>query len=669
MKKRTIWTILAVIILVVAVYFIMDTMTTGKGEEISYYQLINELLPEGKVRAIYVNGSYTIKVLRTDSSKSDSMFPMSCDYVINIPERKQFHEDFKAALAAQNELIEEQKNLSQEEKDKRTDIVPETSLRGFTRIADVKVNYSNPSSSGIWGNLFYGLVLVGTMVMVFFFIRQMGKQNSQGLQFGQSKARVNENVKVRFTDVAGCEEEKQEMSEIIDFLKAPQRFAEVGARIPHGVLLVGPPGTGKTLLAKAVAGEAGVPFFSISGSDFVEMYVGVGAARVRDLFSQAKRNVPCIIFIDEIDAVGRQRGAGLGGGHDEREQTLNQILVEMDGFESSSGIIVMAATNRADILDPALMRPGRFDRQIHVGYPDVRGREAILRVHARNKPLAEDVDLRVVAQMTVGFTGADLENLLNESAILAVRDNRRLIGMDDINEGINKVTMGPAKKSRLVTPQDKRITAYHEAGHAILCKLLPDTPEVHEVTIVPRGSAGGFTSMRDAEDRTFLTKSEATNSIVVSLGGRTAEELILSSVTQGASSDIKAVTQRAHKMVTEWGMSEAVGCIFLGSEGEVFVGKNYQSKQDYSEEFAALIDREEKKIIDDAHAVARKLLSENIQLLHNFAKVLMECETIHSKHVDLLMKGTDPQEVIDSINRDNQEFIQRHEQLRREQQA
>lgn len=657
------------IILVVAVYFIMDTMTTGKGEEISYYQLINELLPEGKVRAIYVNGSYTIKVLRTDSSKSDSMFPMSCDYVINIPERKQFHEDFKAALAAQNELIEEQKNLSQEEKDKRTDIVPETSLRGFTRIADVKVNYSNPSSSGIWGNLFYGLVLVGTMVMVFFFIRQMGKQNSQGLQFGQSKARVNENVKVRFTDVAGCEEEKQEMSEIIDFLKAPQRFAEVGARIPHGVLLVGPPGTGKTLLAKAVAGEAGVPFFSISGSDFVEMYVGVGAARVRDLFSQAKRNVPCIIFIDEIDAVGRQRGAGLGGGHDEREQTLNQILVEMDGFESSSGIIVMAATNRADILDPALMRPGRFDRQIHVGYPDVRGREAILRVHARNKPLAEDVDLRVVAQMTVGFTGADLENLLNESAILAVRDNRRLIGMDDINEGINKVTMGPAKKSRLVTPQDKRITAYHEAGHAILCKLLPDTPEVREVTIVPRGSAGGFTSMRDAEDRTFLTKSEATNSIVVSLGGRTAEELILSSVTQGASSDIKAVTQRAHKMVTEWGMSEAVGCIFLGSEGEVFVGKNYQSKQDYSEEFAALIDREEKKIIDDAHAVARKLLSENIQLLHNFAKVLMECETIHSKHVDLLMKGTDPQEVIDSINRDNQEFIQRHEQLRREQQV
>lgn len=657
------------IILVVAVYFIMDTMTTGKGEEISYYQLINELLPEGKVRAIYVNGSYTIKVLRTDSSKSDSMFPMSCDYVINIPERKQFHEDFKAALEAQNELIEEQKNLSQEEKDKRTDIVPETSLRGFTRIADVKVNYSNPSSSGIWGNLFYGLVLVGTMVMVFFFIRQMGKQNSQGLQFGQSKARVNENVKVRFTDVAGCEEEKQEMSEIIDFLKAPQRFAEVGARIPHGVLLVGPPGTGKTLLAKAVAGEAGVPFFSISGSDFVEMYVGVGAARVRDLFSQAKRNVPCIIFIDEIDAVGRQRGAGLGGGHDEREQTLNQILVEMDGFESSSGIIVMAATNRADILDPALMRPGRFDRQIHVGYPDVRGREAILRVHARNKPLAEDVDLRVVAQMTVGFTGADLENLLNESAILAVRDNRRLIGMDDINEGINKVTMGPAKKSRLVTPQDKRITAYHEAGHAILCKLLPDTPEVHEVTIVPRGSAGGFTSMRDAEDRTFLTKSEATNSIVVSLGGRTAEELILSSVTQGASSDIKAVTQRAHKMVTEWGMSEAVGCIFLGSEGEVFVGKNYQSKQDYSEEFAALIDREEKKIIDDAHAVARKLLSENIQLLHNFAKVLMECETIHSKHVDLLMKGTDPQEVIDSINRDNQEFIQRHEQLRREQQV
>ncbi len=667
MKKKSIWTIVVLLVVLIGVYLVLEFTTTSGSEQISYYKLINELLPEGKVKMIYVNGGYSVKVLATDSTKSDKTFPTYCDYVVNIPDRNQFHEDYKAALAAQQKLIEEQKNLTDEEKAGRTDIVPETTLKGFTRIEDVKVVYSNPSSSGTWGNIFYGIVLVGTMVMVFLFIRQIGKQNSQGMQFSQSKARVNDNVKVRFSDVAGCDEEKQEMGEIIDFLKAPSKFAEVGARIPHGVLLVGPPGTGKTLLAKAVAGEAGVPFFSISGSDFVEMYVGVGAARVRDLFGQAKRNVPCIIFIDEIDAVGRHRGAGLGGGHDEREQTLNQILVEMDGFESTEGIIVMAATNRADILDPALMRPGRFDRQIHVGYPDVKGREAILRVHARNKPLGEDVDLHVVAQMTVGFTGADLENLLNESAILAVRDNRKLISMDDVNEGINKVTMGPAKKSRLVTPADKRITAYHEAGHAILCKLLPDTPEVHEVTIVPRGDAGGFTSMRDSEDRAFISKSEALNSIIVSLGGRTAEELILSSITQGASSDIKAVTQRAHKMVTEWGMSEEVGCMFLGSDSEVFVGKSYRSKQDYSEEFAALIDREEKKIIDDAHASAKKLLSENMQLLHNFAKVLVECETIYSKHVDMLMNGTDPQDVINAINSDAQAFKDRHEKLRQEQ--
>ena len=466
------------------------------------------------------------------------------------------------------------------------------------------------------------------------------------MNFAKTNARVNHNIKVRFTDVAGAEEEKEELAEVVDFLKAPKKFSELGARIPKGVLLVGPPGTGKTLFAKAVAGEAGVPFFSISGSDFVEMFVGVGASRVRDLFDVAKKSMPCIVFIDEIDAVGRQRGTGMGGGHDEREQTLNQLLVQMDGFESNDGIIVMAATNRADILDPALLRPGRFDRQIFVNIPDVRGREAILKVHSRNKTLAKDVNFKNVARMTHGFSGADLENLLNEAAILAARANRKCITNKDLYEGVNKVMLGPQKKSRLVTESDKRITAYHEAGHAILAKLLPHCDPVHEVSIIPRGQAAGYTMTRPDNDDNHLTKAKLLDDIVMTLGGRVAEELIIKDISAGASGDIQAVTKRARLMVTEWGMSERVGLISYGSDREVFIGRDMASHVNYSEETAAIIDEEIRLIIETSLKKARKLLAENKGLLDNMARLLVERETIFSEEVDMLMEGKSVEEIM-----------------------
>lgn len=490
--------------------------------------------------------------------------------------------------------------------------------------------------------LWIGLIILMGIIM----FRQIARQNNQNIDFGRSKARVVQNIKVRFADVAGAEEEKEELQEIIDFLKDPKKFSDMGARIPKGVLLVGPPGTGKTLFAKAVAGEAGVPFFSMSGSDFVEMFVGVGASRVRDLFDQAKKNMPCIIFIDEIDAVGRQRGAGLGGGHDEREQTLNQLLVEMDGFETSTNIIVMAATNRADILDPALLRPGRFDRQIYVNRPDVRGREAILKVHARKKPIGQDVNFRTVARITAGFTGADLENLLNEAAILAVREGRRVITMADVNEGINKVVMGPQKKSRLVTEPDKRITAYHESGHAILACSLKYCDPVHEVTIIPRGMAAGYTMTRPENDNNHVTKQQLLDEITMTLGGRVAEELIIKNISSGASGDIKSLTESARQMVTEYGMSDRLGPLFYGSEGEVFVGKNYQSEKSYSDEIANIIDEEVRKIVEDCHKRATEILSSKLDVLHNMSRVLIEKETIHTEEVDMLMQGKSVEEVI-----------------------
>ena len=511
---------------------------------------------------------------------------------------------------------------------------------------DTNYVVADPNASS-WTDYIVPVLWIGLLILMgVLMFRQIAKQNNQNMDFGRSRARSVQNIKVRFSDVAGAEEEKEELQEIIDFLKDPKKFSDMGARIPKGVLLVGPPGTGKTLFAKAVAGEAGVPFFSMSGSDFVEMFVGVGASRVRDLFDQAKKNMPCIIFIDEIDAVGRQRGAGLGGGHDEREQTLNQLLVEMDGFETSTNIIVMAATNRSDILDPALMRPGRFDRQVYVNRPDVRGREAILKVHARKKPIGPDVNLRTVARITAGFTGADLENLLNEAAILAVREGRRLITMADVNEGINKVVMGPSKKSRLVTEPDKRITAYHESGHAILACSLKYCDPVHEVTIIPRGRAEGYTMTRPENDNQFQSKQQLLDEITMTLGGRVAEELVIKNISFGAMGDIKSLTQTARQMVTEWGMSDKLGPISYGSDGPVFIGRDFEERNTYSEETAGIIDEEVKRLVSSAHERATKLLTENRSVLDNMARVLVECETIYTDEVDMLMKGADYKEVI-----------------------
>ena len=510
----------------------------------------------------------------------------------------------------------------------------------------ISYSYTDPNAGSIWSSL---LPLGGTiLIAVVFFILMMQTQGGtkSAMNFAKTNARVNQNLKVRFTDVAGAEEEKEELAEVVDFLKNPKKFSDLGARIPKGVLLVGPPGTGKTLFAKAVAGEAGVPFFSISGSDFVEMFVGVGASRVRDLFDMAKKSMPCIVFIDEIDAVGRQRGTGMGGGHDEREQTLNQLLVQMDGFETNDGIIVMAATNRADILDPALLRPGRFDRQIFVNVPDVRGREAILKVHARNKPFATDVSFKTVARMTSGFSGADLENLLNEAAILAARANRKFITNKDLYEGINKVLMGPQKKSRLVTETDKRITAYHESGHAVLARLLPNCDPVHEVSIIPRGQAAGYTMTRPDSDDNHLTKAKLLDDIVMTLGGRVAEELIIKDISAGASGDIQAVTKRARLMVTEWGMSEKVGPISYGSDKEVFIGRDMASHVNYSEQTAGIIDEEIRKIIDSGLNKARELLAKNKNLLDNMARLLVERETIFSEEVDMLMEGKSVEEIM-----------------------
>ena len=487
-------------------------------------------------------------------------------------------------------------------------------------------------------------------IVVFFLFRQAGGANKQAMNFGKTKARLNMNVNVKFSDVAGAEEEKLELAEIVEFLKNPQKFTALGARIPKGVLLVGPPGTGKTLFAKAVAGESNVPFFSISGSDFVEMFVGTGAARVRDLFDQAKRNMPCIIFIDEIDAVGRHRGAGLGGGNDEREQTLNQLLVQMDGFEKNDGIIIMAATNRVDILDPALMRPGRFDRQIYVNTPDVKGREAIFKVHARNKPLASEISFKVLARMTSGFSGADIENLLNEASILAARADRKVIIMEDILEAINKVIAGPQKKSRIITDSDKRITAYHEAGHAIIAKVLPHCDEVQEVSIIPRGMAAGYTLTRPESDDSHVSKNKLTDLITMMLGGRAAEEIVIHDVSTGASNDIQRATSIARSMVTEWGMSDKVGNIFLGGEKEVFLGKDYATQHTYSEKIGDLIDSEIKKIIDDCYARAIEVLKSKRDILDNMVKVLYEKETIYTSEVEMLFEGKSAEEVVSSID-------------------
>ena len=482
------------------------------------------------------------------------------------------------------------------------------------------------------------LIIVGLWFML---MNQGGAGGGKVMNFGKSRARRydEDKMKITFKDVAGAEEAKQELEEVVEFLKSPQKYNELGAKIPKGVLLYGPPGTGKTLLAKAVAGEAGVPFFSISGSDFVEMFVGVGASRVRDLFDQAKKSAPCIVFIDEIDAVGRQRGAGLGGGHDEREQTLNQLLVEMDGFSANEGIIMIAATNRPDILDPALLRPGRFDRQIVVDRPDIKGRTEILKVHCKGKPVGQDVSLDVIAQRTPGFTGADLSNLVNEAALLTARRDKKVINMPEMEEAAERVIMGPERKSRVISDKEKRLTAYHEGGHTIVGMLLEHTDPVHKVTIIPRGRAGGYTLSLPKEDKYYATRSEMLDELKVLLGGRVAEALVLKEISSGASNDLQRATQLARQMICEYGMSENIGPVTFGHrQDQVFLGRDIARDKDYSEEVAAEIDKEVRAFIEDAYAATEKLLSDNIDKLHVIAKALIEKETLEEEEINQLVK-------------------------------
>ncbi len=591
LKTLAVWLIIGVILM-----FLIPAVINNSGNRLTYSELI-ERIETGAVSEIsieYGGETATVK-LKNDQSKK----------TVNIPDVEN--------------LLE---NVNKSMKDNSIKVTMED--EPFLLIV---TNMLIPAST---------IILILLMLMLFLGGGQ--RQGNGTMSFGKSKAKMLNNTskpKVTFNDVAGIDEEKEELQEIVEFLKNPKKFTDMGARIPKGVLLVGQPGTGKTLLAKAVAGEAGVPFLFISGSDFVEMFVGVGASRVRDLFEEAKKNAPSIIFIDEIDAVGRQRGAGLGGGHDEREQTLNQMLVEMDGFTANEGVIVIAATNRPDVLDKALLRPGRFDRQIVVPAPDVKARNQILEVHSRKKKFEADVDLNVIAKNTSGFTGADLENLLNEAALLAARRDKQAIGQQEIEEAMVKVTMGPEKKTRVRTEKDKRLTAYHEGGHAVVSKFLPTQDPVHEISIIPRGMAGGYTMYRPTEDKSFVLKEEMLENIVSLLGGRAAEELVLGDISTGASNDIERATQIAKAMCTKYGMSEKIGTIMLGSsQDEVFLGRDFTQEKSYSEETAGIIDEEIKKIIDNAYEQAKRILRENRDKLDQVAAVLIEREKITGEEFD-----------------------------------
>ena len=650
-KNKAIWVILALVVVAIAVISFTSIFDKTISLDASELYAITETDSE---KAIYGDDKITKAELDDNKDLFKVLYKAVNDKV-----------DDYSVVAIENVYFDHYVATVDVLIDGKTSLVFESVLGTSGEIDAIKENLrangitfssADPNAGSVWSSILpiLGCVIIAIVFLVIITKSQGGAAGA--MNFAKTNARLNKNLKVRFNDVAGAEEEKAELAEVVDFLKAPQKFSDLGARIPKGVLLVGPPGTGKTLFAKAVAGEAGVPFFSISGSDFVEMFVGVGASRVRDLFETAKRSMPCIVFIDEIDAVGRQRGTGMGGGHDEREQTLNQLLVQMDGFETNDGIIVMAATNRADILDPALLRPGRFDRQIYVNVPDVRGREAILKVHARNKPLAPDVNFKTVARMTSGFSGADLENLLNEAAILAARANRKFINNKDLYEGINKVLIGPQKKSRLVTETDKRITAYHESGHAILARLLPNCDPVHEVSIIPRGQAAGYTMTRPDTDDNHLTKAKLLDDIVMTLGGRVAEELVIQDISAGASGDIQAVTKRARLMVTEWGMSDKVGPISYGSDKEVFIGRDMASHVTYSEQTAAIIDEEIRQIIDTALNKAREILSQNKKLLDNMARLLVERETIFTEEVDMLMDGKSVEEIMEFMDENEQKL-------------
>ena len=630
-----------ILLAVMIIYWVMGS--NEKSKEITYSEFQQQVYA-GKVAEIDVYG-YTVRI-RYKDGVSDKDFPEDvdayCTYM-SVNSLQEFIDDYNETMY----IVDAQGNK----------VLKEGAVL-------VGATYEYESEGWFASIMPYISIIITIVIAVFIFKAMSG--NNKGFGFGKNKAKLVVSSNVKFADVAGADEEKQELKEIVEFLRNPNRFTELGARIPKGVLLVGPPGTGKTLLAKAVAGESKVPFFSISGSDFVELYVGVGASRVRDLFDTAKANAPCIIFIDEIDAVGRQRGAGLGGGNDEREQTLNQLLVEMDGFESNSGIIVLAATNRADVLDPALTRPGRFDRQIYVHLPDVKGREEIIKVHTKNKPLSEDVDIKRIARLTSGLAGADIENVLNEAALMTARDGRYKITMVDIQEGINKVLMGPKKVSRVITEQDKRITAIHEAGHAIIAESLTNCDDVQEISIIPRGMAGGYTLTFDENDRSHMTKQKLLDTITMMLGGRTAEEVMLDDITTGASNDIERATKIAHKMVAEWGMSDKIGLISFGEGGEIFVGRDYQKQTPYSQNLATEIDKEVKLIIDAAHKQAKEILTSKKDVLKKVEQILIDKETIYKEEFEMLFNGAEVAEVEKAIDKKEKEKKAYQEKAKRE---
>mgnify|MGYP000355783556 CR=1 FL=1 len=593
------------------------------GQEIEYTVFIKKI-EQGQIGRIQIMQN-EVKALKQDATQEQiERFPdQYWDFETYLPSIPVFMEDLEKALSVNHPDI-----TNPQDAGITLDFVPK------------------PEQSWLVSILPYLLTSILMIGFLWYMMNQQGQGGNKVMNFGRSRAKVNldEKNKKTFEDVAGAEEEKEELQEVVDFLKNPKKFADLGARIPKGVLLVGPPGTGKTLLAKAVAGEAGVPFYSISGSDFVEMFVGVGASRVRDLFETAKKNSPCMIFIDEIDAVGRHRGAGMGGGHDEREQTLNQLLVEMDGFAPNEGIIIIAATNRPDILDPALLRPGRFDRQITVNYPDIKGREEILAVHSKGKPIAEDVDLHTVAKRTPYFTGADLENVMNEAAILTARKGKTQIHMQEILEAINRVTVGPEKKSSVVTEKDKKLVAYHESGHALVAHLLPNCNPVHEVSIIPRGQAGGYTMTLPTEETKYVTKSYLLDNIAMALGGRAAEEIMLGEISTGAYSDLKHATSNARRMVREYGMSEKIGSVFYGdSDQEVFLGRDFGHQKSYSEKVAADIDEEVRSILDNAMETALSLIRTHKDKMEELAEQLIVKEKLTAEEFEQIMEGKLPE--------------------------